>query len=302
MMYEPGDYVCPTDLPRRFLCQVVGAESFECGSGRAQVLKLEPLQGPWPAGTCLIRVDRAVTPVPALNLSRRRGLSCLRAPESAEACCGRPRRRLSGESSQADPGSSSGSASSADAEHGEVTMNSLFEPRVRRLVADHFGVGFDDLPPGGRMASVAVAEPASIDSDRETLQPEPALDGIRVLLVDDDANTREAIAMVLAECGAQVVAVGCGADALQALKNQAPDVLVSDMAMPGMDGRSLLRRIRQLRACRGSIPAIALTAYASPEHRMKALLAGYQVFLPKPFDPTELITLVATLAGRTLGS
>ena len=207
MRYEPGDYVCPTDLPRRFLCQVVGAESFECGSGRAQVLKLEPLQGPWPAGTCLIR-----------------------------------------------------------------------------------------------MASVAVAEPASIDSDRETLQPEPALDGIRVLLVDDDANTREAIAMVLAECGAQVVAVGCGADALQALKNQAPDVLVSDMAMPGMDGRSLLRRIRQLRACRGSIPAIALTAYASPEHRMKALLAGYQIFLPKPFDPTELITLVAKLAGRTLGS
>jgi hypothetical protein len=180
-------------------------------------------------------------------------------------------------------------------------MDSLFEPRVRRLLADHLGVSFDDLPPGGQMASVAV-EPASIDSDPETFQPEPALDGIRVLLVDDDANTREALAMVLTECGAQVVAVGCGADALQALKNQAPDVLVSDMAMPGMDGRSLLRRIRQLRACHGSIPAIAVTAYASPEHRMKALLAGYQIFLPKPFDPTELITLVAKLAGRTLGS
>lgn len=152
------------------------------------------------------------------------------------------------------------------------------------------------------MASVAIAEPGSIDSDRETLQPEPALDGVRVLLVDDDADTRDAIATVLAVCGAQVVAVGCGADALQALKNQAPDVLVSDMAMPGMDGRSLLRRIRQLRARHGSVPAIAVTAYASPVDRMKALLAGYQIFLPKPFDPTELITLVAGLAGPTPSS
>ena len=151
------------------------------------------------------------------------------------------------------------------------------------------------------MASVAVAEPASIDSGREALQ-EAALEGVRVLLVEDDANLRDAIATVLAECGAQVVAVGCGADALQVLKNQAPDVLVSDMAMPGMDGRSLLRRIRQLGARRGSIPAIALTAYASPVDRMKALLAGYQVFLPKPFDPTELITLVAKLAGSTPSS
>lgn len=149
------------------------------------------------------------------------------------------------------------------------------------------------------MASVAVAEPTSIDSDSETLQPEPALDGVRVLLVDDDADTRDAIAEGLAECGAQVVAVGRGADALQALKNQAPDVLVSDIAMPGMDGQSLLHRIRKLHARRGSIPAIALTAYASPADRMKALLAGYQIFLSKPFDPTELITLVAKLAGPT---
>jgi hypothetical protein len=78
MMYELGDYVYPTDLPRRFLCQVVGAESFHVSSGQAQILKLEPLEGPWPAGTCLIRVDRAVTPapirVPIRNLWQRRGL------------------------------------------------------------------------------------------------------------------------------------------------------------------------------------------------------------------------------------
>jgi CheY-like chemotaxis protein len=152
------------------------------------------------------------------------------------------------------------------------------------------------------MASVSVAEPASIDLDRETLQPEPALDGLRILLVDDDAAARDAIAAVLAECGAKVVAVGCGADALEALKSEAPDLLVSDIAMPGMDGQLLMRRIRELGARRGSIPAIALTGYASPAERMQALLAGYQVFLPKPFDPEELITLVAKLAGQTPSS
>ena len=152
------------------------------------------------------------------------------------------------------------------------------------------------------MASVSVAEPASIDLDRETLQPEPALDGLRILLVDDDADARDAIAAVLEECGAKVVAVGCGADALKALKIETPDVLVSDIAMPGMDGQSLMRRIRELGARRGSIPAIALTGYASPADRTQALLAGYQVFLAKPFDPTELITLVANLGGLTPSS
>jgi CheY-like chemotaxis protein len=152
------------------------------------------------------------------------------------------------------------------------------------------------------MASVSVAGRASIDSDRETLQPEPVLARLRVLLVDDHADTRDGIAAVLAECGAQVVAVGCGADALDALEKEAPDVLVSDIAMPGMDGQSLMRGIRELSAQRGSIPAIALTGYASPAHRTQALLAGYQVFLPKPCDPTELITLVARLAGRTPSS
>ncbi len=155
---------------------------------------------------------------------------------------------------------------------------------------------------GGRREKVLVAEPASIDSDRETLRPEPALDGLRILLVDDDADARDAIAAVLAECGARVVTVGCGADALQALKNEAPHVLVSDVAMPGMDGHALMRRIREFGGRRGSVSAIALTAYASPMDRTQALLAGYQVFLSKPFDPTELVTLVATLAGSAPSS
>ena len=74
-------------------------------------------------------------------------------------------------------------------------------------------------------------------------------------------------------------------------------VVVSDIAMPGMDGHALMRKIRGLGAQSGNVPAIALTAFASPADRTQALLAGYQVFLPKPFDPTQLVTLVAQLAG-----
>jgi hypothetical protein len=74
MMYAPGDYVCPADLPRRFLCRVVGAESFHVSSGESQILKLEPLEGPWPSGTCLIRLGGAVVPARTRELSRTRKL------------------------------------------------------------------------------------------------------------------------------------------------------------------------------------------------------------------------------------
>jgi hypothetical protein len=74
MLYQPGDYVCPSDLPRRFLCRVEQVESINVGKGLEQILKLEPLQGPWPAGTHLIRLDGAVIPAPTRELWRRRGL------------------------------------------------------------------------------------------------------------------------------------------------------------------------------------------------------------------------------------
>ena len=74
MMYEPGDYVCPSDLPRRFLCRVEQVESIKVGDGFSQILQLEPLEGPWPTGTRLIRLDGVVAPVPTRTLWRRRGL------------------------------------------------------------------------------------------------------------------------------------------------------------------------------------------------------------------------------------
>jgi CheY-like chemotaxis protein len=152
------------------------------------------------------------------------------------------------------------------------------------------------------MVTVSVAEPVSSHPGEEIFQPEPVLDGLRILLVDDDADTRDAVGAVLADCGAQVMAFDSAWDALAAVRGGAPDVVVSDIAMPGMDGHALIRKIRALGAQRGAVPAIALTAYASPADRTLALLAGYQVFLPKPFDPTQLVTLVARLAGVLPGA
>jgi CheY-like chemotaxis protein len=128
----------------------------------------------------------------------------------------------------------------------------------------------------------------------------PQLEGVRVLVVDDQHEAREAITAVLEDCGAEVMAFASAASALEALGRAKPDVLVSDIAMPGMDGHRLMRRIRALDLERGgATPALALTAYATVADRTRALLAGYQVYLAKPFEPAELVALVANLAGRS---
>jgi PAS domain S-box-containing protein len=128
----------------------------------------------------------------------------------------------------------------------------------------------------------------------------PRLEGITVLVVDDDADARQLIATVLDERGARVVAVGSAAEALAALDQLRPDVLLSDIEMPGDDGYALIRRIRALPPERGGrLPAAALTAYARTEDRMQALLAGFHLHMPKPVQPAELAAVVASLAGRT---
>jgi len=88
MLYQPGDNVCPSNLPRRFLCRVERVESFKVSEGLAQILELKPLEGPWPAGTRLFRLDDAVIPVPTRELWRRRGLV---RPSSVEGPRIRPR-------------------------------------------------------------------------------------------------------------------------------------------------------------------------------------------------------------------
>jgi PAS domain S-box-containing protein len=127
----------------------------------------------------------------------------------------------------------------------------------------------------------------------------PELSGLSVLVVDDEADARELLRQILEGCGSQVITAGSAAEAIAAFENAPPDILVSDIGMPDEDGYSLIRRIRALPADKGGrTPAIALTAYARVEDRVRALTAGFQVHVPKPIEPVELAAVVASLAGR----
>jgi signal transduction histidine kinase/ActR/RegA family two-component response regulator len=127
----------------------------------------------------------------------------------------------------------------------------------------------------------------------------PSLSGVRVLVVEDEADARELVAAVLQRCGADVTAVPSAREALERVRRERPDVLVSDVAMPGEDGISLMRRVRQLLPEEGGLtPAVALTALARDEDRGRALAAGFQIHVSKPVQPDELAAVVASLAGR----
>ncbi len=126
------------------------------------------------------------------------------------------------------------------------------------------------------------------------------LTGMTVLVVDDEQDARDLIEAVLADCHARVVVAASAAEALALVQRERPDVLVSDIGMPGMDGYELLRRVRALGVAQGgAVPAIALTAFARSEDRMRALRAGFRVHVAKPVDPAELVATVASVAGRT---
>jgi signal transduction histidine kinase/ActR/RegA family two-component response regulator len=131
----------------------------------------------------------------------------------------------------------------------------------------------------------------------------PSLQGLKILVVDDEADTRELIREVLKECGSEVITSKSAAEALEALEQHRPDILISDLGMPDEDGYSLISKIRALPDERGGqIPAAALTAYARAEDRMRVLRSGFQFHLPKPVDSAELVTVVASLAGRAYQS
>ncbi|MBA3638527.1 MAG: PAS domain S-box protein [Acidobacteria bacterium] len=125
------------------------------------------------------------------------------------------------------------------------------------------------------------------------------LQGLKVLVVDDQADARELIQRVLGDCGAIVYVAASADEAVRLVIEHKPDVLVSDIGMPDADGFELLRRIRALDADQGGrVPAIALTAFARSEDRTRALRAGFVVHVAKPVDPSELIATVASVAGR----
>jgi PAS domain S-box-containing protein len=185
---------------------------------------------------------------------------------------------------------------------------------VRHLVEAHGGTVEAESPGAGRGATFTVRLPlpggdegaerrrvsaaaagAGLPAGGRGSCP-PGLAGARVLVVDDEADARGLAALALGKCGAEVRTCGSAAEALEALAEWSPHVLVCDIGMPETDGYALLRRIRAREGER-KVPAIALTAYARAEDRIAALAAGFQMHVAKPVDPVELRMVVAALAG-----
>lgn len=128
--------------------------------------------------------------------------------------------------------------------------------------------------------------------------PPELLHGLRILVVDDEPDSRDLLSTILMSCGSDVRCSDSAADAMEVFSEWNPDVLVSDIGMPNEDGYSLIRRLRQLNSGRAkNIPAIALTAYATDEDRLQALAAGFQIHVAKPIEPENFVTSVASVLG-----
>ncbi|MEG4206341.1 ATP-binding protein [Microcoleus sp. Pol7_A1] len=187
---------------------------------------------------------------------------------------------------------------------------------VRQLVELHGGTVTVVSPGIGQGTSftvklpVMIIHPPASDSERlnsiveadARVEASPTLEGLQILVVDDEADALELLSTILQKYGADVIAVDSVKEALTVIETatRSPDVLVSDIGMPDEDGYSLIRKLRQLEAQRGGrLPAIALTAYARNDDRRQALLAGFQMHLTKPVDAADLVAVVASLTGLT---
>jgi len=134
------------------------------------------------------------------------------------------------------------------------------------------------------------------------ITPQHSLSGLLVLVVDDERDTRELVGMMLMTCGAEVVSVGSATEALDQMERQRFDLLISDIGMPEMNGYDLIATVRQLAEEQGGrTPAVALTAYAGTDDRKRALAAGYEMHIPKPFVTAELIRAAIFLTERHSG-
>ena len=151
-----------------------------------------------------------------------------------------------------------------------------------------------------RLPLMALTTDVAAARDEERRHPTPQLAGVSVLVVDDHADTRDVVAMALQQAGATVVTAAGAAEALAVLRERRPNVLLCDLEMPGESGYELMQKLRALPQDAGGLtPAIALTAYARDEDRVRTLLAGFQRHLAKPARPDDLATAVAALAGAT---
>ena len=184
---------------------------------------------------------------------------------------------------------------------------------VRHLVELHGGEAVADSAGVGKGATFTVRFPlmlpveppvhVDVDKNRRPAVAEQAcvvLDGLRVLIVDDEEDARELVSVMLTKSGAAMKCASSSKEAMEIIESWRPDVLIADIGMPVEDGYGLIKRVRALpRESGGQTPALALTAYARTEDRVRALSAGYQVHLSKPVDRVELAAVVASLAERT---
>jgi PAS domain S-box-containing protein len=179
---------------------------------------------------------------------------------------------------------------------------------VRHLVELHGGTVKAESPGDGQGATFIVTLPLialkaeyepGAGGTSEDMELEIALDGLKVLYVDDEADTREMIKRLLEQRGAAVVVADCAAKGIALFQESRPDVLIGDIGMPGEDGYEMIRKIRQLPSeVGGQTQAIALTAYSRMEDRTRAILAGYQYHLAKPVEALELIATLGMILQR----
>ncbi|HEU4406291.1 MAG TPA: response regulator [Polyangiaceae bacterium] len=181
---------------------------------------------------------------------------------------------------------------------------------VKSLVELHGGAVTAHSEGEGRGATFTVLLPAEGPPGEPERPPPPApgpaardprrpLAGLRLLVVEDEEDARDLMVALLGSRGAQVEAASGAAEAFELLQELRPDVLVSDIAMPGEDGYSLLRRVRELAPeAGGATPALAVSAFVRPEDRARAMQAGFGLYVTKPVDPAELVAALLRLSGR----
>jgi len=185
---------------------------------------------------------------------------------------------------------------------------------VRHLVELHQGVIAVESPGKGKGSTFTInlpLAPATIAAESangeepvgkgEDFGDSKTLDGLRILVLDDEADSRDLIMAILTRYGSEVKCTESASEALRAFQDWNPDLIVSDIGMPDEDGYSLIKKLRKLKSKRAKqVPAVALTAYATVEDRARALTAGFQIHVAKPIDPEVLVRSIASALGRKI--